>query len=41
MTESSLTVVPVAYAQQTSLSALVPGHEVLEMIVLTAKGHEM
>ena len=41
MTENSLTVLPVADKETGELIGSVSSHEVLEMIVLTAKGHEI
>ena len=39
MTENSLTVLPVADRETSKLIGSISSHEVLEMIVLAAKGH--
>ena len=41
MTENSLTVLPVSDKETGELIGSVSSHEVLDMIVLTAKGHEI
>ena len=41
MTENSLTVLPVADKETKELIGSISSHEVLEMVVLTAQGHEI
>ena len=41
MTETSLTVLPVADRETGEFIGSISSHEVLEMLVLTAQGHEI